>query len=112
VVFNGYPYQYVGAPLEVGVDDRVRIWVLNAGLNRPSAFHVVGSMFDTVYSEGAYLLGGPQQPDAAGASQSLGLLPSQGGFVEFSLPEAGSYPFVSHLLVDAERGAKGTIVAV
>jgi nitrite reductase (NO-forming) len=112
VVFNGYPHQYVGAPLEVGVNERVRIWVLNTGLNRPSSFHVVGSMFDTVYFEGAYQLGGHDVPAPVGGSQALGLHPSQGGFVEFTLDEAGTYPFVSHLIVDAERGAKGLLVAV
>ena len=36
------------------VGERVRIWVLDAGPNRGSAFHVVGAQFDTVYREGAY----------------------------------------------------------
>jgi nitrite reductase (NO-forming) len=84
------------------VGERVRVWVLDAGPNRSSAFHVVGGRFDTVYHEGSYLLrGGP------GGSQSLGLQPSQGGFVELTFPEPGHYPFVSHVMVDAERGAHG-----
>jgi nitrite reductase (NO-forming) len=63
---------------------------------------VVGGLFDTVYAEGAYLL---RRSD--GAAQSLGLQPAQGGFVELTFPEAGDYPFVSHVMVDAERGAHG-----
>ena len=112
VAFNGYAGQYDHAPLAARVGERVRVWVLDAGPNRSSAFHVVGGQFDTVYLEGAYRLGGPD-PAAAGdatgtgGSQVLGLLPAQGGFVELSLPEAGRYPFVSHLMVDAERGAHG-----
>jgi nitrite reductase (NO-forming) len=39
----------------------------------------------------------------------LALAPSQGGFVELTLPEAGYYPFVSNSMVDAERGAHGII---
>ncbi len=39
----------------------------------------------------------------------LGLLPAQGGFVELIFPEPGNYPFVSHVMIDAERGAHGVI---
>ena len=110
VVFNGYANQYDHAPFVAQVGERVRIWVLDVGPNRPSAFHVVGGQFDTVYLEGAWWLGGPDAaPDATGGSQVLGLHPAQGGFVELVLPEAGHYPMVSHLMVDAERGAHGVI---
>jgi len=37
----------------------------------------------------------------------LALAAAQGGFVELAFPEAGHYPFVSHAMVDAERGARG-----
>ena len=106
VVFNGYVNQYDHRPLTARVGERVRIWVLDAGPNRATAFHVVGAQFDTVFAEGGYRL----RPDAgAGGSQSLALAPSQGGFVELNFPEAGHYPFVSHSMVDAERGAHGII---
>ncbi len=110
VVFNGTADQYAAHPLPVPVGQRVRVWVLNAGPNRGSAFHVVGGQFDTVYKEGAYLLrrGGPS---GVGGSQVLDLAPAQGGFVELTFPEAGHYPFVSHLMVDAERGAHGILEA-
>ncbi|MGV8967824.1 MAG: multicopper oxidase domain-containing protein [Cellulomonas sp.] len=110
VVFNGYPNQYDHHPLTARVGERVRIWVLDAGPNRSSALHVVGSQFDTVFLEGAYQLGGPDaSPGATGGAQILGLQPAQGGFVEFVLPEAGHYPVVSHLMIDAERGAHGLL---
>ena len=102
VVFNGYANQYDQRPLPARVGEQIRVWVLDAGPNRSTSFHVVGSQFDTVYSEGGYLL----RPGAGGA-QSLGLQAAQGGFVELSFPEAGHYPFVSHVMVDAERGAHG-----
>jgi nitrite reductase (NO-forming) len=105
VVFNGYPHQYVAAPLSAAVGERVRIWVLAAGPNTGTAFHVVGGQFDTVYAEGAYLLR-PDDP-AAGGAQVLDLGPAGGGFVELTFPEPGTYPFVSHRMVDAERGARG-----
>jgi nitrite reductase (NO-forming) len=109
VAFNGFANQYDHRPLQVRVGERVRIWVLDAGPNRPTSFHVVGGQFDTVYAEGAYLLGGPTGPATVGGAQSLALAPAQGGFVELTFPEAGHYPFVSHVMVDAERGAHGIV---
>jgi len=103
VVFNGYANQYDYAPLTARVGERVRIWVLDAGVERPSSFHVVGGQFDTVWQEGRHLI----DRTADTGSQALGLLPAQGGFVELIFPEAGHYPFVSHLMVDAEHGAHG-----
>jgi nitrite reductase (NO-forming) len=104
VVFNGYPNQYDAQPLTARVGERVRVWVLDAGPNRATSFHVVGAQFDTTYAEGAYLL---RPGDGDGGAQSLGLGAAQGGFVELTFPEAGHYPFVSHVMVDAERGAHG-----
>ena len=104
VVFNGYVNQYDHRPLTAAVGERVRIWVLDAGPNRSTSFHVVGGQFDTTYAEGAYLLGRGE-----GGSQALALAPAQGGFVELTFPEAGRYPFVSHVMVDAERGAHGYV---
>lgn len=110
VVFNGYPNQYDHAPLAARTGERVRFWVLDAGPNRSSAFHVVGGQFDTVFLEGAYQLGGPDaRVGGTGGAQVLGLQPAQGGFVELVMPEAGTYPFVSHRMVDAERGAHGVL---
>jgi nitrite reductase (NO-forming) len=105
VAFNGYASQYDHAPLRARVGERVRIWVLDAGPNRASSFHVVGGQFDTVWSEGRYLI---ERAEGTG-SQALGLQPAQGGFVELVLPEAGDYPFVSHIMSDAERGAHGIL---
>jgi nitrite reductase (NO-forming) len=102
VVFNGFANQYDHAPLTARVGERVRVWVLDAGPNRATSFHVVGGQFDTTYAEGDYLL---RRGD--GGAQSLGLQAAQGGFVELTFPEPGDYPFVSHLMIDAERGAHG-----
>src|SRR5690554_437534 len=106
MVFNGYANQYQHDPLKAAVGEKVRIWVLDAGPNLPSSFHVVGGQFDTVYVEGDYHLraGGSS---GTGGSQTLGLHPAQGGFVELVFPEAGHYPFVTHAMSDAERGASG-----
>jgi nitrite reductase (NO-forming) len=103
VVFNGYVNQYDARPLVARAGERVRVWVVDAGPDRPTAFHVVGAQFDTTYAEGAYLL--RRSPHSG--SQALALAPSQGGFVELTFPEPGRYPFISHFMVDAERGAHG-----
>jgi nitrite reductase (NO-forming) len=105
VVFNGYADQYDHQPLQARAGERVRIWVLDAGPDRFSAFHVVGGQFDTTYVEGSWLL----RPGEHGGSQTLALGPSQGGFAELTFTEPGTYPFVSHVMTDAERGAHGTI---
>lgn len=107
-VFNGYGNQYDAAPLRANVGERVRFWVIAAGPNRGTAFHVIGGQFDTVFHEGRYLL---RAGETTGASQVMGLAAAQGGFVELTFPEAGNYPFVDHAMVAAEHGAHG-IVAV
>lgn len=109
VAFNGYAAQYDHAPLPAGVGERVRIWVLDVGPNRATSFHVVGGQFDTVFREGAWVLGGPGAAPTTGGAQALALQPAEGGFVELVLPEPGRYPFVSHVMVDAERGAHGLL---
>jgi nitrite reductase (NO-forming) len=109
VVFNGYADQYRYSPIHVRVGQRIRLWLLDAGPNEPSAFHVVGAQFDTVFKEGAYQLV-PGNP-ADGAAQELDLQPGEGGFVELTLVEPGTYTITTHRLADAERGAMGSVIA-
>ncbi|WP_424347402.1 multicopper oxidase domain-containing protein [Kocuria sp. CH-021] len=106
-VFNGHATQYLHEPLTARTGERVRIRVLAAGPSTGLSFHVVGGQFDTVHKEGAYLL----EPGGAGSggAQALDLAPAQGGFVELEFTEPGTYPFVNHSLVEAERGARGLI---
>jgi nitrite reductase (NO-forming) len=109
VVFNGYVNQYKNATIKVMPRERIRAWVLDAGPNENSAFHIVGTQFDTVFKEGAYLL----RPNNAemGASQTLDLQPSQGGFVEFSLHDPGLYAMVTHKFANVGKGALGLFQA-
>jgi nitrite reductase (NO-forming) len=108
IVFNGYVNQYMNAPIKVQPDERIRIWLLDAGPSENSAFHIVGTIFDTVYKEGSYLL----RPDARrGGSQVLDLQPAQGGFVEFSFDEAGQYLMVTHKFANVGKGAVGMFEA-
>jgi nitrite reductase (NO-forming) len=108
VVFNGYVSQYLHAPIRIEPNLRYRVWVLDAGPSENSSFHVVGTVFDTVYKEGEYLL---RPGDLRGGSQTLDLQPAQGGFVEFTVDEAGLYPLVTHKFSNVGRGALGLFQA-
>lgn len=106
VVFNGTAFQYRQHPLEVAEGDRVRFFVVNAGPNFSSDFHVVGAIFDRVYPDGkpAHVLEGVQ---------TWGI-PAGGGAVfetHFQKGESGEgmYAFVTHAFADAEKGAVGII---
>ena len=55
VVFNGYTEPVPRTDRSTATaGEQVRIWVLDAGPNRGSAFHIVGAQFDTVFREGDY----------------------------------------------------------
>jgi nitrite reductase (NO-forming) len=106
VMFNGYVNQYKYAPItDVKAGERVRIWMLDAGPSDVSSFHIVGTIFDTVFKEGAYLLRPANHEH--GGSQVLDLAPAQGGFVELTFAKPGMYDMITHKFVDATRGALG-----
>jgi nitrite reductase (NO-forming) len=108
VIFNGYVNQYLHKPIRVEPGERVRAWVVDAGPSEDSAYHIVGTIFDTVFREGAYTL---RPGDEDGGAQVLDLQPAQGGFVEFTFDEAGLYPIVTHKFRNASRGALGLFQA-
>jgi len=97
VAFNGYANQYKTNPISVRKGEKVRLYVLNAGPSRWSAFHVIGTVFDKAVIEGA------RYHD----SQTMSLAPSQGGYAEFTLDQLGNYPFVTHDFGDMVKGAAG-----
>jgi nitrite reductase (NO-forming) len=106
VVFNGRAFQYKESMLKVDVGDRVRIFVVNAGPNFDSDFHIVGAIFDRVYPDG--------NPDHALEGVQTYHVPAGGGAVfETVFDKDGSgeglYPFVTHSFADAEKGAVGMI---
>lgn len=106
VVFNGRAFQYKSSPLKVDVGDRVRLFVINAGPNLDSDFHLVGAIFDRVYPDG--------NPDHALTGVQTYPVPAGGGVVfETRFDKDGSgeglYAFVTHSFADAEKGAVGII---
>ena len=108
VVFNGVANQYKDNPIKVSTGGRVRVFVLDAGPNIDSSFHVVGTIFSAVTKEGIHLLTGN---DGNWGSQAMDLSPAQGGIVEFVMPEDGLYPMVTHAFNFVGRGALGLFQA-
>ena len=108
VLFNGVANQYKDHPLEVATGGTVRVFVLNAGPSIDSSFHVVGTIFNTVIKEGVTLTKGN-----AGnwGSQAVDLAPAQGAVIEFTTPEDGLYPMVTHAFNFVGRGALGLFQA-
>jgi nitrite reductase (NO-forming) len=97
IAFNGYANQYKTDPITVKKGERIRAYVLDAGPSKWSAFHVIGTVFDTTHIEGV----------VGHDSQTVSLAPSQGGWVEFTLDQEGNYPFVTHSFGDMAKGAAG-----
>nr|ADB12477.1 NirK [Methylomonas sp. 16a] len=108
MVFNGVAMQYKDQPIQVETGKKVRIYVLNAGPNEDSAFHIVGTIFNRVIKEGIEL-----SPNNIGhwGSQAVDLAPSQGAIVEFTTAEDGLYPIVTHAFNFVGKGALGLIKA-
>jgi nitrite reductase (NO-forming) len=108
VVFNGIANQYKDHPIKVKTGARVRVFVLDAGPDVDSSFHVVGTIFDDVIKEGMHLVRGNQ---GSWGSQAVDLSPAQGAIVEFTTAEDGLYPMVTHAFNFVGRGALGLFQA-
>jgi nitrite reductase (NO-forming) len=103
-VFNGS----VGAlsrlhPLQAKVGETVRIFFGVGGPNYTSSFHVIGEIFDKVYT-----LGGLQTPPIAGI-QTVTVAPGGAVITEFKTRVPGNYTLVDHALARAERGLSGIL---
>jgi nitrite reductase (NO-forming) len=105
VVFNGRASQYAEHPLEVAPNELVRLYVVNAGPNRISSFHVVGGIFERVFEDGS-------QANPLMGVQTVNVPVGGGSIFEIRLREPGDYPFVSHAFADATKGAVGVLRAV
>ena len=103
-VFNGS----VGAltrlhPLQAKVGQTVRIFFGVGGPNYTSSFHVIGEIFDKVYT-----LGGLQTPPIEGI-QTVSVAPGGAVITEFKTQVPGNYTLVDHALARAERGLSGIL---
>ena len=105
VVFNGRADQYAAHPVEVRPNQLLRLYVVNAGPNRISSFHVVGGIFERVYQDGA------RTTPLVGV-QTVNVPVGGGSIFELRLREPGDYPFVTHAFADATKGAVGVLRAL
>ena len=107
MVFNGK----MGALLDDGavkanVGETVRLFVGNGGPNLISSFHVIGEIFDTVYTEGA--MGG----SAPARNVQTTLIPAgrRGRSWRCKVQVPGRFLLVDHSIVRAmEKGALGVL---
>jgi nitrite reductase (NO-forming) len=104
VVFNGS----VGAladekAIKAKVGETVRLFVGNGGPNLVSSFHVIGEIFDLVYTEGG------TRPNQANVQTTL--IPAGGSaMVEFKVDVPGNYVLVDHSIFRAfNKGAIGML---
>jgi nitrite reductase (NO-forming) len=104
VVFNGRVAQYAKHPIKVPVNGLLRLYVVNAGPNRISSFHIVGAIFERAYLDGStsHPLEGVQTVNVPVGGSSI---------FEVRLREPGTYPFVTHAFADATKGAVGMFEA-
>jgi len=103
VVFNGREGALVERPLKAKQDDKIRLFVGNAGPNLISSFHVIGGIFDRVYRD-ADLISAP-----ARHLQTV-LVPAGGAtVVEMDMQVPGSYSMVDHSINRIDKGAVGMI---
>ncbi len=104
-VFNGA----VGAltaeyPMKAKVGETVRIFFGVGGPNATSSFHVIGEIFDRVWTQAAF-----GSPLATNVQTTL--VPAGGAaIVEFTLDVPGRYILVDHALSRLERGLAGFLV--
>lgn len=100
--FNGSPLRYLRSPIKVRAGEPVRIYLVNAGPSIGSAFHVVGEIFDAVAPDGG-------EPLRTGVSTWY--VPAGGAAIfELTFGQPGVYPFLTHELSVASRGALGRFV--
>jgi nitrite reductase (NO-forming) len=104
VVFNGSVGALTGeGALQAKVGERVRLFVGDAGPNLTSSFHVIGEVFDNVYTEGG--------TSASQHNVQTTLIPAGGSaVVEFGVEQAGDLVLVDHSIFRAfNKGALGML---
>jgi nitrite reductase (NO-forming) len=105
VVFNGRANQYASHPIDVRPNQLLRLYLVNAGPNRISSFHVVGGIFERVFQDGSYT-------SPLTGVQTVNVPVGGGAIFELRLREPGDYPLVTHAFADATKGAVGVLRAL
>ncbi len=104
MTFNGYSGQYVKHPLTANPGDLVRFWVVDAGPSLDTDFHIVGTIFNTVYP-----FGDMKPSDALHGVQTVTVPAGGGGVFDVKIDQPGLYPFVSHAFAAVDQGQVGLL---
>ena len=84
------------------VGETVRVYFGVGGPNKVSSFHVIGEIFDKVYSEGS--------TNTVKQNVQTTLVPAGGAtIVDFKLDYPGKYVLVDHALSRAGKGLAGVL---
>ena len=103
VVYNGMAGSLVKNPLKANVGDRVRIFFGNAGPNLVASWHIIGEIFDKVWTEGSLTT-----PPLENVQTTL--VPAAGSAIaEFTVEVPGTYITVDHSIFRIEKGALGLL---
>lgn len=102
VVFNGYANQYKDTPLQAKAGQGIRLFIIDAGPTLFSAFHVIGAIFSDTYADG-------NPANHQQGNQTVTVPPGGGYVMELTIPDPGSYPFVTHSFSAVGIGAVGVI---
>jgi nitrite reductase (NO-forming) len=104
-VFNGAANALTGEnALKAKVGETIRIYFGVGGPNKTSSFHVIGEIFDRVYSL-ASLTSEPLKD-----VQTITVPPGGAAAVDFKVEVPGEYVLVDHALSRAARGLAGKLV--
>jgi nitrite reductase (NO-forming) len=89
-------------PLEANVGETIRLFFGSGGPNVGSNFHIIGEIFDKVYS------GDPET--YIGNEETWYVPPGSVSVFEFGLEVPGSYLLVDHALYRVSKGAAGALI--
>lgn len=101
LAFNGVPFQYMDSPLTAEAGEKVRFYFVNAGINKFSAFHVIGTIFDKVLMDG--------NPKNTLHGVQTVAVPPGGALVAELYADEGIYAILTHSMKDAMKGALGVL---
>jgi nitrite reductase (NO-forming) len=103
ITFNGHAAALTSLyPLRASVGETVRVYYGVGGPNVAANFHIIGEIFDRVYTG---------SPDTFTANEETVVIPpGSGAIFELTLEEPGEYLLVDHALFRVNKGALGVLI--
>jgi nitrite reductase (NO-forming) len=103
VTWNGYAAQYVKHPLTAHPGHTTRFYVVDAGPSLNTDFHVVGTLLQRAWVDGAVT-----DPPEHGV-QTVTIPAGGGAIFDVNITKPGLYPFVTHSFASVDMGAVGLL---